>query len=155
MRGDDVRLRAGRAADADAAASLWLRSRRSAMPAIPPPVHSDDEVRGWFATHVMVVCEPWLAVAGSGELVGLLVLDGRWLEQLYVDPAWTGRGIGSQLVALAMRERPGGLQLWTFAANAGARRFYERHGFVAVEETDGSGNEERAPDVRYVWRKVV
>lgn len=27
--------------------------------------------------------------------------------------------------------------------------FDERHGFVEVERTDGSGNEERAPDVRY------
>ncbi|MFG2519104.1 hypothetical protein [Streptomyces sp. NPDC048527] len=25
-------------------------------------------------------------------------------------------------------------------------------GFVAVERTDGAGNEEREPDVRYVWR---
>ena len=30
-------------------------------------------------------------------------------------------------------------------------RVYERHGFVAVGWTDGSANEERAPDVRYVW----
>ncbi len=29
------------------------------------------------------------------------------------------------------------------------QRFDERHGFVEVERTDGSGNEERAPDVRY------
>jgi ribosomal protein S18 acetylase RimI-like enzyme len=48
--------------------------------------------------------------------------------------------------------RPHGLWLWTFQTNTGARRFYERHGFVAVDETDGSANEERAPDVRYAWR---
>jgi hypothetical protein len=41
--------------------------------------------------------------------------------------------------------------LWTFQANAPARRFYERHGFGAVEFGDGSGNEEGEPDVRYVW----
>ena len=43
------------------------------------------------------------------------------------------------------------MQLWAFQSNTGALRFYERHGFVAVEETDGD-NEERAPDVRMVWR---
>ena len=42
-------------------------------------------------------------------------------------------------------------QLWTFQSNHGARRFYERHGFVAVQHTDGD-NEEGAPDVRYEWR---
>jgi hypothetical protein len=34
-------------------------------------------------------------------------------------------------------------------ANAGARRFYERHGFSAIEFTDGSANEERCPDVLF------
>jgi hypothetical protein len=46
---------------------------------------------------------------------------------------------------------PEGLQLWTFQSNVRAHKFYERHGFIAVETTDGSGNEEQAPDVRYVW----
>ena len=45
-----------------------------------------------------------------------------------------------------------GLELWTFQVNARARRFYERNDFVEAELTDGSGNEEREPDVRYVWR---
>ena len=31
-------------------------------------------------------------------------------------------------------------------------RFYERHGFTAVEWTDGD-NEEGEPDVRMVWRR--
>ena len=44
------------------------------------------------------------------------------------------------------------VQLWTFQSNAGARRFYERHGFVAVQTTDGD-NEEQAPDIRYLWRR--
>jgi len=35
--------------------------------------------------------------------------------------------------------------------NGPAQRLYERHGFVAVERTDGAGNEECEPDVRYVW----
>lgn len=60
--------------------------------------------------------------------------------------------LGDRFVALAKQRRPDGLQLWTFQVNGPARRFYERHGFAAVEETDGAGNEEREPDVRYVWR---
>jgi hypothetical protein len=46
---------------------------------------------------------------------------------------------------------PEGLRLWTFASNAGAQRFYERHGFVETRRTDGRDNEERAPDILYVW----
>jgi ribosomal protein S18 acetylase RimI-like enzyme len=66
-------------------------------------------------------------------------------------PGWTGRGLGSRLVELAKARRPTGLQLWTFTANIRAQRFYERHGFVLAETTSGSGNEEQAPDSRFVW----
>lgn len=38
-----------------------------------------------------------------------------------------------------------------FQVNKSAQRFCERHGFVAAERTDGAANEEREPDVRYVW----
>ena len=46
--------------------------------------------------------------------------------------------------------QPDGLDLWAFRSNTGARRFYERHGFVAVAFTEGD-NEEGEPDVRYHW----
>ena len=39
--------------------------------------------------------------------------------------------------------------------NTGARRFYERHGFVEAGRTDGRGNEEGVPDVLYVFSARV
>ncbi len=137
--------------DARTAAELWLRARKAAIGAIPPPVHADDDVRNWFASHVIGDCELWLAAGDTGQLVGILVLDRDWVDQLYVDPGQTGRGIGSRLLTVAKQERPGGLRLWTFVSNARAQRFYEQHGFVEVERTDGSSNEEGAPDILYVW----
>jgi GNAT superfamily N-acetyltransferase len=144
-------IRRGARADAEPAAELWLRARAAAAGAIPPPVHSADEVRGWFGSHVVPETDLWLAELADGTLGGLLVLDGAWLEQLYVDPAHTGAGIGGDLLAHAKRERPDGLRLWTFAANSRALRFYERHGFTEVRRTDGRDNEERAPDVLLAW----
>ena len=137
-------------ADACAAADLWLRARKAAIDVIPQPVHRDDEVRAWFASHVVCNTALWVAEDPPGALVGILVLDGPWLDQLYVEPTMTGRGIGASLVELAKRERPTGLRLWTFASNAGAQRFYERHGFLETRRTDGD-NEEGAPDILYVW----
>jgi ribosomal protein S18 acetylase RimI-like enzyme len=144
------RLRRATGADADNAASVYLRARHHAVPDIPPLVHPDDDVRRWLRG-VVREQEVWLAAAGDGTVLGLMVLDGDWVGQLYVDPAWTGRGLGTRFVELAKR-RPGGLQLWTFASNVRAQRFYERHGFTVQERTDGSGNEEQAPDLRYAWR---
>jgi GNAT superfamily N-acetyltransferase len=149
--GMSLTFRRGTDADARAAADLWLRARRAAVGAIPPPVHDDDDVRAWFASHVVRDTDLWLAVDAAGTLVGLLVLNGPWVDQLYVEPTLTGRGIGDALVRLAKRERPDALRLWTFASNTGAARFYERHGFVATRRTDGRDNEEGAPDILYVW----
>jgi GNAT superfamily N-acetyltransferase len=145
-----VTLRRAGAADARAVADVWLRSRWASVPAVPAPVHPDNEVQHYFETVLVPTRETWLAEA-DGVVVAVLVLDGAEVDQLYVDPDWQRGGIGSQLVRLAQHRRPGGLALWTFQSNLEARRFYERHGFVAVDWTDGSGNEERAPDVRYAW----
>jgi GNAT superfamily N-acetyltransferase len=148
---DGVQLRRARQGDARAAADVWLRSRHSPATQAPPPAHTDDEVRDYFATVVLPEREVWVAEKEDGSLVAVMVLEDGWLGQLYVDEPYTGRGIGADLVALAKRRRPDGLQLWTFESNTGAQRFYERHGFVAVERTDGHANEEGAPDIRYVW----
>ncbi len=144
--------RRARLDEALAVADLWLLSRRASIPQIPPPVHSDDEVRAWFQ-HVVFPSQDdvWVTEA-SGHLVALMVLGQEWIEQLYVHPAWNSRGLGSQLVELAKRERTR-LDLWTFQSNAGARRFYERHGFIAEAMTDGD-NEEGAPDIRYHWQRI-
>jgi GNAT superfamily N-acetyltransferase len=116
-----------------------------------PLAHADDEVRAWVRDELLRTTETWVAVA-DGAVVGYLSLGEGWVEQLYVAPQHTGRGIGTQLIARAKQRQPAGLQLWTFQVNAGARRFYERHGFTAAELTDGAANEERQPDVRYVWK---
>jgi GNAT superfamily N-acetyltransferase len=146
-------LRRALDADADALADVWVRSFAAALPTVRR-AHSDAEVHAWFAAVAVPRYETWAAVA-ENAVVGLLVLDGPELEQLYLDPAWRGQGLGDRFVDLAKRLRPDGLSLWAFQVNAGARRFYERHGFVAVEHSDGLRNEEREPDVRYVWRPTT
>ena len=129
---------------------FYLRARKAAKATIPMTAHTDDEVRRWIAERVVAHTELWVAEDDGGALVGLLVLDEDWLEQLYVEPTLTGRGIGSELIGLAKRARPEGLRLWTFESNLGAQRFYERHGFRPMERTAGD-NEEGAPDILYVW----
>ena len=109
-------------------------------------------MRAWVRDVLLVEREGWLALAGE-RAVGLLVLDGDWLDQLYVLPEAQGRGVGSRLVRHAQALSAGRLQLWVFQSNAPAVAFYRRHGFVIVESTDGRGNEEQAPDHRMLWSR--
>lgn len=144
-----VQVRRATPEDAPAVAELYLRSRRHALPTVRA-AHTDDDVRRWMTE--TVVPAPGTSLASvAGVPVGLLVCEAGWVDQLYVDPPWIGRGIGSLLLAEAKQRHPDGLELWTFQVNTGARRFYEQRGFVEVERSGGAGNEEREPDVRYVW----
>lgn len=146
----DPVLRSAQAGDAAPIADVWLRSFDAGLPTVRR-AHTDDEVRGWIRDVLLDRHEVSVALV-DGAVVGVLATSAGWLDQLYIDPDWQGRGIGSRLVELAKRQQPTELQLWTFQVNRGAQRFYERLGFVEVERTDGSGNEEREPDVRYLWR---
>lgn len=135
--------------DASTVADVLIRARAGAGDAIPPGVHPDHEVHEWVRTVVIPDRETWLAL--GPQPLAVLVLDGDWIDQLYVLPEATGQGVGSRLVDLAKARRPAGLHLWTFQSNTGAQRFYQRHGFTVTETTDGSGNEEKSPDLRYSW----
>ncbi|HEU0240404.1 MAG TPA: GNAT family N-acetyltransferase [Micromonosporaceae bacterium] len=148
----DEQIRRAVATDADAVADVWLRSYQAALPTVRQ-AHTDDEVRAWIRDVVLPNHETWVATV-DGMVVAMMVLANGHLEQLYIDPAHQRHGIGGRLVAVAKQRSPDGLALWTFQVNEAAQRFYERHGFTAAERTDGDGNEEREPDVRYIWRTI-
>lgn len=88
--------------DTESIAEQYLRARRAAATAgtIPPLVHADDKVRRWIADQVVASLECWVACSPDA-LLGMLVLEREWIEQLYVDPDLTGHGIGAELVAVA------------------------------------------------------
>jgi 8-oxo-dGTP pyrophosphatase MutT (NUDIX family)/GNAT superfamily N-acetyltransferase len=135
-------------ADAASCARVYRRAKAFAMPEVPEP-HTEAEITTWIADVAIPTMDVWVADV-EGVVAGQVMLSPGWLHHLYIDPSWMGRGLGDQFMALARQRQPGGLQLWAFETNVRARRFYERHGFAAVEHTDGAGNEERWPDVRYV-----
>ncbi|QSR26113.1 hypothetical protein CFH99_10790 [Nocardioides aromaticivorans] len=145
----DLLLRPAIPADAGAVAGVHLRARAAAP--MPAAVHSDAEVRGWLASRLDGSGdEVWVAEV-AGEVVGYARFTRTWLDDLYVDPGHAGRGVGSALLDLVKARHPAGFGLWVFVSNTPARAFYAAHGLVEEERTDGSGNEEQAPDVRMSW----
>lgn len=76
------------------------------------------------------------------------------VEELFVLPACRARGIGAALLGVAFqiaRERRVRLRLGAMRANAGARRFYERHGGKVVCFGRWGWGLGTYPSVDYEW----
>ena len=146
---DDLLIRVAEPGESAALAAVYGRSRAAA--AMPPGIHTADEDRGWFADRLDDGDhEVWVAERG-GSVLGYAMATRTWLDHLFVDPPAQGRGVGETLLDTVKGVRPGGFCLWVFETNTPARDFYRRRGLVELERTDGSGNEEGAPDLRMAW----
>jgi ribosomal-protein-alanine N-acetyltransferase len=85
--------------------------------------------------------EAYLAVQGA-DLVGFLILTlagpfPGYLQTLCVSPEHRGRGVGGELLAFAetrIFSRSPNVFLCVSSFNVGARRLYERSGYVLVGE---------------------
>lgn len=144
------RLRPATVDDAEACARVH-RAARIALGFLPS-LHTAEEDVAFIRDRVIPVSTVMVAEDASGEVIAMAAWREGWLDHLYVMPGHQSRGIGRSLLNEAKRALPAGFSLWTFEQNERARRFYEREGCVAAERTDGSGNEERLPDVRYEWK---
>jgi GNAT superfamily N-acetyltransferase len=147
---DELLLRPAGRDDLPGLAELYVRARAAAVPAMPPGIHPDAEVRAWVGGWDLDAWDVWVAEA-DGRPQGYAVVAGDWLHSLFVAPDAAGQGVGGALLDLVKGLRPEGFCLWVFESNLPARAFYENRGLVPLERTDGSANEERAPDIRMAW----
>ena len=141
-------LRSATDDDAPAIARVMRTAFRISLPFLPE-LHTEAEDLGFVATRMLPQKTVWVATLVDA-VVGFIAFDEDWIDQLYIHPDHQGQGIGPVLLDKAL-EAGTPKQLWAFQQNERARRFYEARGFVATEFTDGAGNEEKTPDVRYVW----
>jgi GNAT superfamily N-acetyltransferase len=144
----EIQFRVAMPTDAKAIARV-LREALSAhgwMPASYTPQEDLNFIRNTVLPHQAVT-----VAEANGAVVGFIAISGNWIEQLYLTPDWTGQGIGSHLLETTTAGA-GETKLYCFQANAGARRFYERHGFRVEASRSGSVNEEGLPDLLYVRR---
>jgi GNAT superfamily N-acetyltransferase len=148
-------MQLGPCTDSDSITAIYLASRKVHLP-YAPLVHSDAAIYSWVA-EALIKTDLIIAASKNGEVYGFIATAGdggkQWINHLYVHPKYCGLGIGSALLEYALAQIPRPVYLYTFQANSGARRFYERYGFLALEFGDGSGNEEGCPDVLYALNK--
>lgn len=142
-------IRPASGADVSAITRIFTAARRTLV--FLPSLHTPAEDRD-FIGNVVLGSKAIMLASVAESMVGFIVAGDNWVEHLYVEPEYARRGIGSALLKMAMAETTE-LRLWCFQKNQPARLFYERHGFRSLLFTDGHDNEEREPDILYVWNR--
>src|SRR5829696_5034296 len=118
-----LRLRPAEAAESDALAALYGRTRRAAEPAMPAALHTAEEDRGWFSARLVDGDhEAWVAEDDEG-LQGYALVTETWLDHLFVEPSRQSAGVGAALLDVVKGLRPAGFSLWVFETNVRARAF--------------------------------
>ena len=69
----------------------------------------------------------------DGVIKGIIRINGKEIEKLFIEPQFQGRGIGAELLSFAVKERKAG-QLWVLEYNKRGIAFYERNGFELTGE---------------------
>lgn len=111
-----------------------------------PRVHTRTDEQGFGR---MLVDKGWATVVRHNAVpVGFLARDGAEIHALYATPQ--GQGIGKALLDHAKAQTTR-LSMFAFQENHDAHRFYLREGFVETGRTNGAGNDEHLPDIRYEW----
>ena len=133
-----ISIRRGTPQDVPRALEIW----RSAVDATHGflTARDRDEIDEMVANEFLPKAELWLAVDEHEQVAGFLVMDGKMIDALFVDPAVHGRGVGTALLDHALQLQPAAIVDASEQAT-NALPFYLRRGFRVVgrSETDPQG----------------
>jgi ribosomal protein S18 acetylase RimI-like enzyme len=109
-------------------------TRGSADPSAIVPFEQD-------APMLVMFCRSTISVALDGDaIVGVAGTIGHYVSWLCVHPEHRRKGVATALLRSVLAGMTGPTSLNVFARNHGARRLYERLGFVVVQEFVGDFN---------------
>ena len=134
---------------AQALTQMWRASFEHGVGIVDP--HPVKEQRHFLETQLVRTTRVRVVLRGGTQVVAFMASTPDSVAQLYVRVQTIGQGLGARLLEVAKAESTGSLWLYTFAQNAPARRFYERHGFCEIERESPSENMFRLEAVKYRW----
>ncbi|HSK72214.1 MAG TPA: GNAT family N-acetyltransferase [Pyrinomonadaceae bacterium] len=134
---------------AEETVQMWRDSKEKALGV--KDTHDFADHLNFLKTVLVKENKVFLAIVENADkAVGILVVAGNELNQLYIHNDYQGIGIGTRLLEIAKDSSGGKLRLFTFEVNKGAQTFYEKHGFKVIGR--GFENEENLPDILYEWK---
>jgi len=117
-------------ADTEKLVEIWYNASIIAHSFIPKEMwasHKDDLEKKYLPT-----AETWVAEE-NGELLGFISLLGNYIGGLFVSPTKQGKGIGTKLIEQTKLFKKQ-LTVGIYSKNEEARRFYEKNGFIYLDD---------------------
>jgi N-acetylglutamate synthase-like GNAT family acetyltransferase len=120
------------------------RVHTSAVRAIPIGYYAPEEIEAWAIPHKLESYQQFVHhkefyVATEGEIIvgfGVLNRETRQIEAVYASPETKGQGVGLKLLQkLEEQGRDLGFEALHLNASLNATGFYQRAGYVALEES--------------------
>lgn len=139
--------------DLDETVALWYRTWTRTFPDLEHP-QTPDEWKARFRDEIVPRQTVWIAEI-DGTIAGFMAMvkGAGYIDQMFVDEEFQGRGVGTALMAKAKELSPSGLSLHTLQRNTTACAFYERRGFrpgdTGINRVNGQ------PNVEYRWTPAV
>lgn len=90
---------------------------------------ADPDIQAWKTS--LAAHRAYVAVDGTGELIGFGDIARGHIDRLYVQASCLGQGIGSALLRELERDAPRPLDV---DASITAKPFFERHGYRAAAQ---------------------
>ena len=124
-------IRKYRPEDEQAVLEIWYQASLIAHDFVPADFWEQE--RDVIRRECLPVSETWVCEKNQ-QVVGMLsLINNHTVGGLFVDPAWQGREVGTQLMDQAKSLRSI-LFLDVFKQNERAFRFYKKCGFKIVDE---------------------
>lgn len=154
-RADNVTIRLASAGDIPALARVWHDAWHSSHAAIDPDVAARRPIE-FFNERIGTALPNCAAAVVDGEVIGFASWEGDSIGQVFVMPAFHGRGVAALVIRAAedalQAEGFNRITLFCRTGNDRARAFYEKQGWEVVGEVphDLGHMEGRKPVT--VWR---
>ncbi|MEX0840322.1 MAG: GNAT family N-acetyltransferase [Parvibaculum sp.] len=152
---NDITIRRAGAGDIPALARVWHDAWHAGH------AHLDPEIAvgrpfPFFEQRMGSTLERCIAALVGDEIVGFAGWEGDGIGQVFVLPAWHGRGVAAPLLKAAedVLRADGHVRIWLQCrvGNDRARAFYEKHGWSIAAVVDADIGTVAGREPILVWR---
>ena len=152
---EKIEIEMASAGDIPALALVWHDAWHAGHAHLDPEIAAGRPL-AFFQTRMEGTVGRTLLARVDGEVAGFASWEGDGIGQVFVAPAWHGRGVAAPLLAAAenVLKGQGHSLIWLQCrvGNDRARRFYEKHGWYVAREVEADIGTVTGREPIMVWR---